>query len=81
MTRGARLGYWLFAGLCGALGLYLLRLSYDAYATWQEYLAIGDTSGAEAYEVEFWPEAVLGVALILLSGFLAGRASGRRRGR
>lgn len=57
------------------LGLYLLSLSYEAYAKWWEYVRIGDLSGAEAYEVEFWPEAILAVLLLLLAGFLAGRAS------
>ena len=69
---------WILSAVCIALGLALLRLSYTAYATWQEYLALGDHSGAEAYEVEFWPEAVAGVALILLGGFLAGRGSKSR---
>jgi len=70
---------WSLAVGCVGLGLVLLRLSYAAYAKWQEYLALGDPSGAEAYEVEFWPEAALGVALILLGGVLAGRAWGARR--
>ena len=41
-----------------------------------EDFALGDLSGAEAYEVEFWPELSLALALILLSGFLAGRRCG-----
>ena len=41
----------------------MLRLSYVAYAKWWEYANPGDFSGAEVYEVEFWPEAVLGVLL------------------
>ncbi len=70
---------WLLSVGCLALGLFVLRLSYAAYAKWQEYVALGDPSGAEAYEVEFWPEALIGVALILLGGFVAGRASRPRR--
>lgn len=66
---------WLFPAGCLALGLQVLRLSYRAYAKWQEYLALGDPSGAEAYEVEFWPELSLALALILLGAFLAGRWS------
>ena len=66
---------WLVAGGCVALGLYLLSLSYQAYARWWEYVRLGDLSGAEAYEVEFWPETVLAVLFLLLGGFLAGRAS------
>ncbi len=53
----------------------MLRLSYRAYAKWQEYLALGDHSGAEAYEVEFWPEVSLALSLILLAAFLVGRWS------
>lgn len=66
---------WLIPAGCLALGLLLLRLSYRAYAKWQEYVALGDFSGAEAYEVEFWPEVSLSLLLILLSAFLAGRWS------
>ena len=66
---------WLLSVGCLALGLYVLRLSYRAHAKWQEYLALGDPSGAEAYEVEFWPEVLLALFLILLSAFLAGRWS------
>lgn len=68
---------WLIPAASLALGLYVLRLSYTAYAKWQEYIALGDFSGAEAYEVEFWPEVSVSVFLILLSAFLAGRWSGR----
>ena len=67
------LARWLFPSTCLALGLFLLRLSFDAYAKWQEYLNLGDHSGAEAYEVEFWPELVLAIFFILLSAFVAGR--------
>ena len=66
---------WLLPVCSLALGLYVLRLSYGAYSKWQEYLAIGDVSGAEAYEVEFWPEVSIALFLILLSAFLAGRWS------
>ena len=74
MNRRVR---WLIPAACLALGLYVLRLSYRAYAKWQEYLALGDLSGAEVYEVEFWPEVSLSVLLIFLSAFLAGRWSVR----
>lgn len=70
---------WLFPAGCLAVGLYVLRLSLRAYAKWQEYLTLGDLSGAEAYEVEFWPEVSVSVFLIMLSGFLAGRWSIRRK--
>ena len=68
---------WLIPAVCLAFGLYVLRLSYRAYAKWQEYLALGDPSGAEIYEVEFWPEVSISVSLIVLSAFLAGRWSVR----
>jgi hypothetical protein len=74
MKRHAR---WLVPAGCLALGLYLLRLSYRAYAKWQEYVTLGDFSGAEAYEVEFWPEVSVALFLILLAAFLAGRWSRR----
>ncbi len=66
---------WLIPAGCLAVGLALLRLSYVAHIKWQEYMALGDPSGAEAYEVEFWPELSLSLLLILLSAFLAGRWS------
>jgi len=66
---------WLLPAGSLALGLFVLHLSYRAYAKWQEYLALGDPSGAEAYEVEFWPEVSLALFLILLSALLAGRWS------
>lgn len=66
---------WLIPAACLALGLYVHRLSYRAYAKWQEYLALGDPSGAEIYEVEFWPEVSISVLLIFLGAFLAGRWS------
>ena len=66
---------WLIPAACLAIGLHMLRLSYIAYAKWQEYLALGDPSGAEIYEVEFWPEVSLSLALIYLSAFLVGRWS------
>lgn len=68
---------WLVPISCLALGLYVLRLSYRAYAKWQEYVMLGDLSGAEVYEVEFWPEVSISLVLILLSAFLAGRWSVR----
>ena len=70
---------WLLPLGLVALGLFVLRLSLSAYAMWQEYLAIGDYSGAEAYEVEFWPEVVVAVSLLLLGAFIAGRWSRRSR--
>ena len=83
MTKGNRatgLLRWLVPAGLVALGLYLLRLSYQAYAKWQENVALGDLSGAEAYEVEFWPEAVGALILLLLAAFLAGRWSVRLKG-
>ncbi len=70
------LAYWLIPSVCTALGLYFLSLSYRAYAKWHEYVTLGDHSGAEVYEVEFWPEVSVGLALIILSAFLAGRWTG-----
>ncbi len=61
-----------------AAAYYFLNLSYSAYVKWQEYVALGDFSGAEAYEVEFWAEITCGVGLILLGAFLAGRWSAKR---
>jgi hypothetical protein len=66
---------WLVPPACLALGLYGLRLSYRAYVKWQELIALGDPSGAEIYEVEFWPEVSIGLLLIALAAFLAGRWS------
>lgn len=66
---------WLFPVGCFTLGIYLLRFSYHAYAEWQEYLAIGDVSGAEAPEIEFKVAVTLALALIFLSAFVAGRWS------
>ncbi len=68
---------WLVPPACLAVGLYGLCLSYRAYAKWQEYLALGDPSGAEVYEVEFWPEVSISLSLIFLSAFLVGRWSVR----
>ena len=65
---------WPISLASTALGLYVLRLSYVACGKWQEYLALGDPSGAEAYEVEFWPEAVVAVLPIAPGGFFAARA-------
>jgi hypothetical protein len=70
-----RLVRWPFAVACFALGLYLLRLSYDAYTKWKELLDLGDPSGAEIYEVEFWPEVSVGLFLIVTCAFLVGRWS------
>ena len=66
---------WLISSLMVAFGGFLIHLSYRAYAKWYEYVSLGDHSGAEAYEVEFWPEMVLGIALLAFGCFLAGRAS------
>lgn len=78
----SRILRWLVPAVCLALGLYGLRLSYRAYAKWQELIALGDPSGAEIYEVEFWPEAIGSLLLIALAAFLVGRwsAAGRRDG-
>lgn len=84
VTVGSRIigwARWLVPLAVVALGLFVLRLSLRAYAKWQEYLALGDYSGAEAYEVEFWPEVVIAMFLTLLGGFLAGRWSVGRRPR
>lgn len=69
---------WLIPAGCFVLGLYVLRLSYRAYAKWHEYLILGDLSGAEAYEVEFWPEFVVAIFLVMLGAFLVGRWTTRR---
>jgi len=72
MIRGLR---WLVPPACMALSLYPLRLSYRTYVKWQEYIALGDTSGAEIPETEFWLEVSIGLLLIVLAAFLAGRWS------
>lgn len=66
---------WLALLAMAALGLYLLVMSYRAYALWQEYLALGDPSGAEFYEIDFKWRVVVGAPLVLLTSFLAGRWS------
>ena len=66
---------WLIPATSIGLGVWLLSLSHVAYAKWWEYVTLGDLSGAEAYEVEFWPEAIVGVLLVVFGGFLAGRMS------
>jgi len=73
---------WLVPVGCLGLGLYGLRLSYRAYAFWQELIALGDHSGAEIPETEFWLEVSISLPLIVLGAFLAGRwsVSGRRGG-
>lgn len=53
-------------------GGYLIRLSYSAFAKWTEYVNLGDPSGAEVYEVEFWLEAVPGFGLLAAGAFLLG---------
>ncbi len=68
---------WLFSAACFAVGLYLLNLSFRAYANLQESLTTGDMSLVEAYEIEFWSEVSVALFLILLSAFLAGRWSFR----
>ena len=46
-------------------------------------MTLGDPSGAEIYEVEFWPEVTVSLILIMLAAFLTGRWSvtGRRDGK
>ena len=44
------------------IGGYLISLSYSEYAKWQEYLILGDLSGAEAYEIGFWITVIPGSA-------------------
>ncbi|MEO1026819.1 MAG: hypothetical protein AAFX07_14815 [Pseudomonadota bacterium] len=43
--------YRLVSVLLIATAGYLIKLSYGAYANWQEYLKLGDLSGAELYEL------------------------------
>ncbi len=66
---------WLIPATSIGLGVWLLSRSHVAYAKWWECMTLGDPSGGELYEVEFWPEAVLGVLLVVFGGFLAGRTS------
>ena len=61
--------------VCG--GLAGLRSAFDTFRIWQEYVASGDISGAEAYEVEFWPKLVVSVFIVILGAFSAGRLSRR----
>ncbi len=74
---------WLVPPVCLALGLYALRLSYRAHAEWQEYIALGDPSGAELPETEFWLAVSISLLLMMLGAFLAGRWSvaGRHGGK
>ena len=80
MRMGLR---WLVPPACLALGLYGLRLSYRAHAKWQEYIALGDPSGAELPETEFWLDVSISLLLMMLGAFLAGRWSvaGRHGGK
>ena len=66
---------WLAAMLSILVGVWLLLQSYRAYATWQGYMLLDDQSAAEIYQIEFWPSAILGMLLLVLAGFLLGRAS------
>ena len=70
---------WIAPLLCIGLGVTVLHLALRAHAKWQVYLAEGDYSGAEAYEMEFWPEFYGGLTLVALGAFLAGRRLFRRK--
>lgn len=70
---------WITPLLLLALGTWLVHLSLRAHAHWRVNLAEGDLSGAEAYEMEFWPEFYGGLALIAVGAFLAGRRLFRDR--
>lgn len=50
----------LFSVLLIATAGYLIKLSYGAFAKWQEYLKLDDFSGAELYELEFFLTALSG---------------------
>lgn len=68
----------VLVAVCLSAGLFLLSRSYIAYGKWYHEFKIGDLSGAEIYEVEFWfltPPALL---LIFVGVFFAGRFSVRR---
>lgn len=77
MRKSLRHLRWLALLAMAVLGLYLIAMSYPAYALWQEYLALGDMSGAEFYEIDFKWRVVIGAPLLLLATFLAGRWSRR----
>ncbi|MDH3743418.1 MAG: hypothetical protein OER56_17660 [Hyphomicrobiales bacterium] len=68
---------WVLTAAAFAAGLYVLHTSYTTYGKWYHTLALGDHSGAELYEVEFWLKTPLAMLLILASTFLAGRWSGK----
>ena len=70
---------WIFPLLSAGLGVALLHLALRAHAKWQVLLADGDFSGAESYEIEFWPEFYGGLMLVVLGAFLAGRRFFRRK--
>ena len=71
---------WLVPAAFLSLGLYLLHQSYRSFAQWNEYLKLGDPSGAELYELNFWLAMPPSILMLMLSGFLAGRWSrGARR--
>lgn len=61
-----------------AVGGYLIRLSYDEYAKWSEYLAPGDVSGAEVYEIGFRLTALPGFGLLIIGCVLLGMSISRR---
>lgn len=68
---------WSLTAGSFAAGFYVLHSSYIAYGKWYHMLEIGDLSGAESYDVEFWLKAPLAMLLIVVSSFLVGRWSGK----
>ena len=66
--------YRLFSVLLIAAGGYLVKLSYVAYSIWQEYLKLGDFSGAELFELKFTMTALPGFIVFFMGAFLLGRS-------
>ena len=54
-------------------GGWLLRRAFVAWGEWQVLLALGDPSGAELPETDFWLTLPPALVLLLLGGFLGGR--------
>jgi hypothetical protein len=75
--RPSQLIAWIASTAAVCIGIFVLRSSFESYRLWQEYLAMGDFSGAELPEIEFWVKVLVSLLLILVGAFSAGRLSRR----